>query len=284
MARPPALADGPLLSARGLSKTYVQRRWGGESRTVTAVDGVDLDLEAGSITAVVGESGSGKSTLARCLTLLERPDAGSILLRGEDLLALRGGRLAAARRACQLIFQDAAEALNPRFNALQIVEEPLVIAGEGDRATRRLRARAMLERIGLPAGAADRRPADFSGGERQRLVVARALVVEPDLLVLDESFAGQDLSIRARIVNMLLDLRDETGLTQLFISHDLSLVRQLADRVAVLYRGRFIEAGPPDELHARARHPHTRALIEATPMLEPEPGSKRPLGAPATAE
>ncbi len=263
----PGPGSRALLSVRGLSKTYSQRRPGGRTRAVHAVAEVDLDLAAGSITALVGESGSGKSTLARCLTLLERPDAGSIVSGERDLLALEGGALAQARRSTQLIFQDAAEALNPRFTARQIVEEPLVIAGLRDRRARRRRALEVIERMGLPSGAAERRPADFSGGQRQRLVIARALVAEPALLVLDESFAGQDLSIRAQIVNLLLDLRDHTGLTQLFISHDLSLVRQLADRVAVLYRGRLVEMRQPEELFARPRHPHTRALIEATPML-----------------
>lgn len=258
----------PLLRAEGLRRRYPQRRgWSREQRWTRALDGVDLEVLPGSTLAVVGESGSGKSTLARCLALFERPDGGSIRFAGVDPLSLPRRELTALRRQVQLIFQDPAGALNPRFSAAQIVAEPLLIQKIGTSAERRRSALEAMERVGLLARWGDRRPAELSGGQRQRLAIARALVTKPKLLILDEAMAALDLSVQAQIVNLLLDLQASDDLTYLQISHDLSLVGYLADSVAVLQQGRIVERGSPEALFARPEHPHTRALLAATPVL-----------------
>ena len=264
----------PLLKVEGLTRRYGQRRaWSRRWRWITALDGVDLEVRTGSTLAVVGESGSGKSTLARCLALLERPDAGSIRLAGEELLKLPRRERRAARRQIQLIFQDPASALNPRFTAAEIVAEPLVIQKAGTTGERRRQALAAMERVGLLARWSGRRPGELSGGQRQRLAIARALVTEPRLLVLDEAMAALDLSVQARIVNLLIDLQAASGLTYLHISHDLSLIGYLADEVAVLKAGRVVERGSAEALLARPRHSHTRALLAATPVLDRAPAA-----------
>ncbi len=205
------MSSEPLLRARGLERRYPPRL-GKDRRPVRALDGVDLAVAEGAVIALVGETGSGKSTLARCLALLERPDAGSIRFRGRDLLALDRRHRRRARRQVQLIFQDPASALNPRFTAAEIVAEPLRIQRLGRAASRR-RAIEAMEQVGLLASWADRRPAQLSGGQRQRLAIARALVLEPRLLILDKATSALDLSVQARIVNLLLELRAARGLT-----------------------------------------------------------------------
>ncbi len=258
---------GPLLRIAGLRRTYLTRRgWARRPRTVRALDGVDLELAAGSTTALVGESGSGKSTLARCVALLERPDAGTLRFEGADVLALDRRRLAAVRRRVQLIFQDPASSLSPRLSAVEIVSEPLAIQ-KVPAVERRRRALQAMEHVGLLARWAARRPGELSGGQRQRLAIARALVLRPRLLILDEAMAALDLSVQARIVNLLLDLQSAYDLTYLYVSHDLSLVRVLASEVAVLERGRIVERGSAEGLFHRPRHPHTRALLAATPGI-----------------
>jgi ABC-type glutathione transport system ATPase component len=260
-------ASTALLGVRGLSKSFQRRSWlWGKPVTTHAVRSVDLSIAAGRHVAVVGESGSGKSTLALCLPRLEEPDAGSIHFAGQDVMALRGVALAKLRQQIQIVFQDSATALNPRFSAIELVEEPLLVRGDS-RKVRRERALEMLERVGIPATSAERKAAEFSGGQRQRLAIARALVLGPALLILDEAFSGLDLSIQAQIVNLLLRLQSAAACTFLYISHDLGLMSHLADEIVVMHRGEVVETGMPDMLLTRAQHPHTKALIASSAAL-----------------
>jgi ABC-type glutathione transport system ATPase component len=258
---------GKLLTARDLTKRYERGHWFSRNRCpVTALDTVSLAVGRGTTLAVVGESGSGKSTLARCLARLERPDSGEILFNGEDLWRLPSDQLFKARRQIQLIFQDSAAAMNPRFSALEIVSEPLRIQ-KFDKKERRELALAMMERVGLPKMWAHRLPREFSGGQRQRLLIARALVLKPSLLILDEALSGLDLSIQAQIANLLIELQDRLSLAYLYISHDLRLAAYLAHRMAVMHRGKIVELATPRDLFSYPEHPHTKALLASTPGL-----------------
>jgi ABC-type oligopeptide transport system ATPase subunit len=230
---------------------------------------VDLTIYPGATYALVGESGSGKSTLGRCLALLEEPSSGEIWFEGKSLLALSGREMTSVRTQIQLIFQDPATALNPRLCAAEIVEEPLRIQRRGTRDEQRERALTLMEQVGLSRRSATRSPLEFSGGQRQRLAIARALTLEPKLLILDEALSGLDLSIQAQIVNLLLELQDSRWLAYLYISHDLSLVAHLADEVAVMHQGKIVERGKPAELFGRPKHPHTCALLAAMPVAAP---------------
>jgi ABC-type glutathione transport system ATPase component len=257
----------PLLEVRGLTKSYARRRWlWGKPTTAEALRAIDFTVAAGRHVAVVGESGSGKSTLALCLPRLEEPDAGTISFDGQEVMALRGTALAAARRQIQVVFQDSANALNPRFSALEVVAEPLLVAGE-PRSSRNQRARQMLEHVGITAAAAERQAWEFSGGQRQRLAIARALVLQPKLLILDEVFSSLDLLIQAQIVNLLRRLQATATCTYLYISHDLALMSRLADEIIVMYRGAIVERGTPQALVAGAQHEHTRALLASSNAL-----------------
>ncbi len=211
----------------------------------------------------MGESGSGKSTLARCLTLLERPDRGRIRLLSRELTTLPRRELAAARRQMQLIFQDSAQALNPRFSARQVVEEPLRIVGRHSQLELRRRVDEAVEAVGLPRPRLEDSPLALSGGQRQRLALARALTLEPRVLILDEALSGLDLSVQAQIVNLLVRLQEEHGLSYLFISHDLALAAHLAHRVSVMLEGQIVERGETDRIFSRAQHPYTRALLDS---------------------
>ncbi|MCP3956593.1 MAG: ATP-binding cassette domain-containing protein [bacterium] len=257
-----------LLSARGLRKRYTRRGGWSKPLAVQALDGVAVEVVSGSTVAVVGESGSGKSTLARCLALLERPDSGSIRFRGDDLLAANRRSVTAARRRIQMIFQDPASALDPRWTAAEIVGEPLRIRGRERARERRRQALGAMEQVGLLARWADRRPRELSGGQRQRLAIARALILEPEILILDEALSALDLSVQARIVNLLLDLQASRDLAYVFISHELSMVRYLADEVVVLQTGKVVERDTVAGVFNEPRHPHTRELLAATPVLE----------------
>mgnify|MGYP005812176115 CR=1 FL=1 len=258
----------PILRATGLRKVYAQRRpLSLRSHTVCALDGVDLTVTRGAFLAVVGESGSGKSTVARCVACLERPSSGSICFEDRDVLALGDYELRRIRPKIQLIFQDAATALNPTFTAAELVEEPLRIQRSASPRECRHRAMEAIAQVGLPEDCGTRLPHQFSGGQRQRLAIARALVQQPALLILDEACAGLDLSLQAQIMNLLLDLRDRHGLTYLYISHDLTLVRRVADEVAVMERGRIVERGAAADLFRDPQQPVTRALIAAVPQL-----------------
>ncbi len=267
-------SSSDLVRVRGLSKRYgggpsLLRR----SRTIVeALDHVDLTMRSGVSLALVGESGSGKSTLARCIARLEEPSSGEIWFDGENLRSLKGAQLLAFRQKVQLIFQDPATALNPRLAAAEIVAEPLTILRWGGREQRRRRALELIEQVGLSPRWGDRLPFEFSGGQRQRLALARALVMDPLLLILDEALSGLDVSVQAQMIALLLELQSERKLTYLYVSHDLGLMRQLADQVAVMYQGRVVEQASVSELFGNPRHAHTRALIAAIPPAEAPPG------------
>lgn len=255
---------GTLVSIRGLAKSYVQRgRFSGSKFTVEALRGIDLDVSSGSTLAVVGQSGAGKSTLVRCLALIERPTAGQIWFDGLDLLSLDRRRLFRIRRKMQLIFQDPASALNSGMTAEEIVEEPLLIQRDGAKAERRRRALEAMNRVGLPSASARKRPLEFSGGQRQRLAIARALVLQPQLLILDESLSNLDLATRDAILALLASLQSEHALTCIHVLHDLRLASEIAADVAVMFEGRVVERATSAHLFARAEHPYTRSLLRA---------------------
>jgi ABC-type glutathione transport system ATPase component len=255
-----------LIRVQGLRKTYVQQRpFSREKFVVRAVDGIDLVIRAGASFALVGESGSGKSTLALCMARLEQPTEGKIWFEGQDLFGMTGTDLMQLRRRIQLIFQDTAAALNPRFSAEEVISEPLRIQSVGTRAGQRDRAVHLMEEVGLPSAWLSRRPHQFSGGQRQRLAIARALALQPRLLILDEAFTGLDLSIQAQMVALLQNLQRLEKLTYVFISHDLSLMAYVADEIAILHLGRIVEQGEPGRLFSNPCQAETRALLEAIP-------------------
>ncbi|MGI8962066.1 MAG: ATP-binding cassette domain-containing protein [Bryobacteraceae bacterium] len=259
----------PLLRVRHLSKRYAQGKWFSRNKfPVIALDDISLTVRSRSTLALVGESGSGKSTLARCIARLAEPDAGEIWLDGEGLLTLSSTDLLASHRHIQLIFQSSTMAMNPRFSAVEIVSEPLRIQERSGRNERRKQALAMLEQVGIPPEWADRSPLEFSGGQRQRLVIARALVLKPALLILDEALSGLDLSIQAQIANLLIELQASFSLTYLYISHDLRLAGYLADEIAVMQRGKIVESDNVVEVFSNPKHSHTRALIASIPGWE----------------
>jgi oligopeptide/dipeptide ABC transporter ATP-binding protein len=228
---------------------------------------VSLQLMPGEMLGVVGESGSGKSTLARCISLLERPDAGRVVFRGQELTAMRGSQLRAVRRRIQIVFQDPFSSLNPRLSVGSAIGEVLTVHQLVPRAGVEARIAALLDQVGLPARAAERYPQEFSGGQRQRVCIARALAADPEILIADEAVSSLDVSIQAQILNLLLDLRDEFGLTMIFISHNLHVVRRLAARIAVMFGGRIVELIPPGVALEAAQHPYTQALLAAAPSL-----------------
>ncbi|MGE8640175.1 MAG: dipeptide ABC transporter ATP-binding protein, partial [Achromobacter sp.] len=232
----------------------------------TAVDGVSFQIAPGETLGLVGESGCGKSTLSRTLVRLLAPASGRILLRGEDTAQLDGSRLAAYRQSVQMIFQDPYASLNPRHTVNDILEAALRIHRVKDREERRQRIARILDAVGLPRAALGRYPSEFSGGQRQRIGIARALVLRPALVICDEPVSALDVSVQAQILNLLVDLKAEFRLSYLFISHDLSVVHYLADRVLVMNAGRIVEEGPNATLWRNARHPYTRSLIDALPQ------------------
>jgi ABC-type glutathione transport system ATPase component len=259
----------PLVRIEHLSKSYVQRRPISRAKyQVTALDDASLTIHRGETLALIGDSGSGKSTLARCLALLEKPASGEIRFDGRDLLTLKARDLFAVRGQVQMIFQDPASALNPRMTALEIVTEPLAVQKRGSKAEQRERALDWIARVGLPAGAERKRPMEFSGGQRQRLSIARALVLAPRLLILDEALSSLDLATQETIARLLDDLQREHALTYLHISHDLRLVANLADEIAVMHEGKVVEQQPAAKLLSEPRHPYTRDLLLAMPSLE----------------
>jgi peptide/nickel transport system ATP-binding protein len=235
--------------------------------TVQAVSGVSLDLRAGQCLALVGESGCGKSTLARLLLRLDEPTSGSIRLGGRELVGLSDDELRPMRRQIQMVFQDPYSSLNPRLSVAEIVGEPLLVHKIADRAER---VRGLLESVGLDPASGVRFPGEFSGGQRQRIGIARALALEPQTIILDEPVSALDVSIQASVLNLLRDLQRTRHMAYLFIAHDLAVVRQVADDIAVMYLGLIVEQGPADEIYARPAHPYTRALMSAVPIPDPE--------------
>ncbi|MEI7969740.1 MAG: oligopeptide/dipeptide ABC transporter ATP-binding protein [Betaproteobacteria bacterium] len=237
---------------------------------IRAVDGVTFDQAAGETIGIVGESGCGKSTLGRLILQLIRPSGGSVRFRGKDLTLLSEPAMRPMRRHLQMIFQDPYASLDPRMSIGALIDEPLLIHGVGTRAERRRAVAALLETCGLPAEAASRYPHEFSGGQRQRVCIARALALSPELIVADEPVSALDVSIQSQILNLMMGLTRERGLSWLFISHNLAVVKYVSDRLAVMYLGRIVEMGPSEDIYADPRHPYTRALIAAVPEPDPD--------------
>ena len=262
--------DAPLLQVDHLTLEYAlpRRRLFAPAPRHLALDDVSLTLGRGESLAVVGESGSGKSTLARTVLALERPRSGRVMLCGKDVFALPAGELRKLRRHAQMVFQDPYDSLDPRRKVGWIVAEPLDALEAGVGAPdRRARIAEALQSVGLKPGDADRFPHEFSGGQRQRVAIARALITRPDLIVADEAVSALDVSVQAQVLNLFMDLRERLGLGYLFISHDLAVVRQVADRVMVLRDGRIVEEGEVESVFRAPQHPYTRALLDAVPRI-----------------
>ncbi|TKT74253.1 dipeptide ABC transporter ATP-binding protein [Aquamicrobium sp. LC103] len=265
-----------ILEARGIVRDYHMR--GGlftPARTVHAVKGVSFSLEEGKTLAIVGESGSGKSTLARILTMIDAPTAGELTIDGEKIDILANGLTAEQRRKVQIVFQNPYGSLNPRQKIGDVLAEPLVINTDKPAGERRDLAMQMLMKVGLSPEHFNRYPHMFSGGQRQRIAIARALMLNPKLLVLDEPVSALDLSVQAQVLNLLADLQDEFGLTYVFISHDLSVVRYIADEVMVMYLGEAVEYGTREEVFSSPKHDYTKTLFAATPRADVESIRKR---------
>jgi len=258
----------PLLRVSGLSKRYLRGGILQKHIHIDAVRGIDLEILAGKTLALVGSSGSGKSTVARCVTRLERPDAGEIWVGGMEIAGLTNRALLPFRAAIQMIFQDAVTSMNPRFSAAEMVEEPLLIQHRGSTKQCRQSALEIMSEVGVSADWATRSVMEFSGGQRQRLAIARALVLQPKLLVLDEALSGLDLSTEAQIINLLLDLQAAHSLTYLFISHDLPLMARLADTIAVMSNGEIVEQGPTSQLLSSPRDPETKMLLSPARIFQ----------------
>ena len=267
-----ALQSEVVLEVRDLVKTFpitqgsiFRRRVG----RIQAVAGVTLDVVRGETLGLVGESGCGKTTLGRLMVALERPDSGTVHFMADNLFKLSRLALRDRRRHLQLMFQDPYASLDPRMRVLDIVTEPLVVQRVGTRSTREQRAALLLEEVGLSKGSADRYPHEFSGGQRQRIGLARALALNPTIVVADEPVSALDVSVRAQVLNLMSRLQQAHGLTYVVISHDLSVVRYLADRIAVMYLGKIVELGPSRTIFERAGHPYTVGLLEAVPIPNP---------------
>ncbi len=260
-----------LLSVRNLEKHFDQSKgaFSGPASPIRAVDGVSFDIPRATTLGLVGESGSGKTTTGRLITRLLDPTSGSIVFDGDEITSLSRGELRSFRRRMQIVFQDPFASLDPRMRIRQIVEEPLRYSTNLKSNERRERVMETLDVVGLNPDHAERYPHEFSGGQRQRIGIARALIVRPELLVLDEPVSALDVSIQAQIVNLLEDLQQEFGLSYLLIAHDLSVVRQICDQVAVMYLGKIVELGARDEVYEGPSHPYTRALLSAVPISNP---------------
>ncbi len=259
-----------VLIVRNVSKTYTRREWISPSSyaNVIGLQDVSLTLRRGAILGIVGESGSGKSTLARCIAGFETPDSGQIWFDGKNMAELKGRKLRQGLRKVQMIFQASAASLNPRLSAIEAITEPGYLAG----APRRQRINnglALMNSVGLPRSAAERLCCDFSGGQRQRLAIARALSLNPEVLILDESLSGLDLLLQAQLINLLLDLQDSLDISYTFITHDMRMAAHISDDLAVMQAGCIVEYGPADRLSRDPQHAHTRALLSAVSELDP---------------
>jgi peptide/nickel transport system ATP-binding protein len=268
---------GPLLEIEDL-RTYFPVRGGvflAARGQCKAVDGVSLSIWPGETLGLVGESGCGKSTLGKTIVRLVKPTGGRIRFEGTDLATLGTRQLKPFRRQIQMIFQDPADSLNSRLTVGAMLEEPFIIHGIGDDASRQERVRELLAIVGLQPSALERFPFEFSGGQRQRIGIARSIALNPKLIICDEPVSALDASIQSQILNLLLDLQQRLGLSYLFIAHDLAVVKHVSDRIAIMYLGHVVETGDSDEVHMRPRHPYTRALISAIPQPVPRRTSQR---------
>ncbi|WP_418282145.1 ABC transporter ATP-binding protein [Halorubrum sp. DTA98] len=268
------VSDDPLIRVENLRKYYESEtdfidRLFGRTKHVKAVDGVSLEIEEGQTLGLVGESGCGKSTIGRTILQLEEPTGGSVYFKGEDITTLSGSEMRDRRREMQIVFQNPQSSLNPRLTVNDIIGEALDIHGLEAGESRDERIKELLDRVGLNASHANRYPHEFSGGQLQRIGIARALAVDPEFIVCDEPVSALDVSVQAQILNLLEDLQDDLGLSYLFIAHDLSVVEHIADEIAVMYLGEIAEVGTPEELFSPPQHPYTEALLSAIP--EPDP-------------
>ncbi|MDR0252378.1 MAG: ATP-binding cassette domain-containing protein [Brucellaceae bacterium] len=257
-----------LLEVRDLVRDYTLPKQSllSKPQNLRVLHGVSLSLKQGESLGIVGESGSGKSTLARSVMGLEKPQSGSVTINGKDIYSLGRAELKAARKEFQAIFQDPYGSLDPRHSVRRILAEPVVsLEGATTAESREERIRQVLEAVGLPAAAADKYPHEFSGGQRQRIAIARALITRPKLIVADEPVSALDVSIQAQVLNLMMDLQEQFGLSYLFISHDLGVMRVITDRVAVIHLGRIVEEGPTNEVFDNPQHPYTQALVNAVP-------------------
>jgi len=266
----------PVLEVENLVKHFpLKGGLFGKASFVHALDGVSLELRPGETLAVVGESGCGKSTLARCIVRLEEPTSGTIRLKGSDITRLEGRALRPHRRAMQIVFQDPYASLNPRWSIASLLSDPMRLHGIGDRTSRRHLAAELLDKVGLGQEYLERYPHELSGGQRQRVAIARALAVGPDVIVCDEPVSALDVSIQAQVINLLKRLQQELGLAYVFISHDLSLVKHIADRIAVMYLGQIVEAAPTAAMRQRLLHPYSQALFSAAPTADLDAARKK---------
>ncbi|MCT8348932.1 ABC transporter ATP-binding protein [Photorhabdus temperata] len=261
----------PLLKATELKKYYpIKGGLFSPARTVKALDGISFELEKGKTLAVVGESGCGKSTLGRLLTMIEKPTDGELYYQGQDLLVPNKDAEKLRRQKIQIVFQNPYGSLNPRKKVGQILEEPLLINTKLNTHERKEKVLQMMAKVGLKTEHYSRYPHMFSGGQRQRIAIARGLMLDPDVLIADEPVSALDVSVRAQVLNLMMDLQQDLGLSYVFISHDLSVVEHIADEVMVMYLGRCVEKGRKEMIFSHPRHPYTQALLSATPRLNPE--------------
>ena len=274
---PKSKKDKPLLEVSNLKQYFPVRGgvFGQKVGDVKAVDGISLTIGKGETLGLVGESGCGKSTLGKSIVRLLKPTAGQIKFQGSDITHMAQPALRPLRQDFQMVFQDPAESLDSRMNVNELVAEPLVIQRMGNARQKRERVAELLDQVGLPKSAAQKFPFEFSGGQRQRIGIARALAVNPDLLILDEPVSALDVSVQAQVINLLLELQRDLGLSYLFIAHDLAVVKHVSDRVAVMYLGKLVEEAPADELYENPKHAYTKALFSAIPVPEPNSGRVR---------
>lgn len=270
-------AAEPLLKVENLKKYFSSHKQflGSPVKTVRAVDGISFEIPRGGILGVVGESGCGKSTLGRAILRLHEPDSGSVIYGGTDLLSLDHKVMREYRQKLQIIFQDPYASLNPRMTVKELICASLDVFGIGTKQERVGKVLDMMEKVGLPLEYLNRYPHEFSGGQRQRIMIARALVLNPDFVVCDEPVSALDVSVRAQVLNLMRDLQQELSLTYLFISHDLSVVRYLCDRIMVMYLGKAVEIASKEELYSNAKHPYTQALLSSIPIPDVDAPPKR---------